>query len=164
MNPPQSLLFLCTGNICRSPTVEAVARVEFARHGLGIAVASAGTHDYHVGQGADPRSIAAAQAHGYALEAHRARQLCAEDFVRFDAILAMDRTNLRAIERVRPSRATAAIALFPEWAGIDAHEVPDPYYGDADGFERVVELARRGIAAAIGRFGGVSPRPAAVRG
>jgi protein-tyrosine phosphatase len=150
---PKSLLFVCMGNICRSPTVEAVARAEFARAGLAIEVASAGTHGYHIGQGADPRSIRAADAHGYPLAAHRARQLDAADFTSCDTILAMDRVNLHAIERVRPVRATARVALFPEWAGIDAGEVPDPYYGEADGFERVIELARSGIAEAIRRFG-----------
>jgi protein-tyrosine phosphatase len=150
---PKSLLFVCMGNICRSPTVEAVARAEFARAGLAIEVASAGTHGYHIGQGADPRSIRTADAHGYPLAAHRARQLNAADFTSCDTILAMDRVNLHAIERVRPVRATARVALFPKWAGIDADEVPDPYYGEADGFERVIELARSGIAEAIRRFG-----------
>lgn len=152
MTPPKSLLFVCMGNICRSPTVEAIARTEFARSGLAIDVASAGTHDYHVGQGADPRSIAAAAAHGYSLAAHRARQLDAADFGRFDVILAMDEVNLHAIERARPQRASTEVALFPAWAGIDADEVPDPYYGEAHGFERVIELARLGIAAASERF------------
>jgi protein-tyrosine phosphatase len=154
MSPPKSVLFVCTGNICRSPTLEAIARAEFARSGLAIEVASAGTHDYHVGQGADPRSVAAAAAHGYSLAAHRARQLETADCGRFDVILAMDAANLRAIGRVRPQRARAEIALFPAWAGIDADEVPDPYYGEADGFERVIELARLGIAAVGRRFGG----------
>jgi protein-tyrosine phosphatase len=154
MTPPKSVVFVCLGNICRSPTLEAIARAEFARSGLAIEVASAGTHDYHVGQGADPRSVAAAALHGYSLATHRARQLDAADFGRFEVILAMDAVNLRAIERVRPQRATAQVALFSAWTGIDADEVPDPYYGESDGFERVIELARLGIAAAGKRFRG----------
>lgn len=89
-------LFVCMGNICRSPIVAAVARVEFARAGIAVEVDSAGTEDYHVGASADRRSIAIAEANGYPLASHRARQVCAADFSRFDHLLVMDRINHRA--------------------------------------------------------------------
>jgi protein-tyrosine phosphatase len=142
-----AILFVCMGNICRSPTVEAVARTEFARSGLDAFVASAGTEAYHVGEGADRRSIAFAQAHGYALDAHRARQVRAEDFEEFDLVLAMDRRNLRDLQRFRTPRARTTPALF-----LGDAEVPDPYYGGDEGFLRVIELARSGVAALAGRM------------
>lgn len=140
-------LFVCMGNICRSPMVEAVARVEFARAGFAAEVASAGTEGYHVGDRADPRAIAVAEAHGYPLARHRARQIAGADFECYDHVLAMDRVNLRALERLRSEHATAR--LFLEHAGADADEVPDPYYGERADFEHVLALARSGIAALI---------------
>jgi protein-tyrosine phosphatase len=140
------ILFICMGNICRSPTVEAVARVEFARAGIAVEVASAGTEDYHVGQPADPRAIACAEAQGYALAAHRARQLEPADFQRFDLLLAMDRTNLRDMQRFRTSGGPAPVLFLGD------AEVPDPYYGSDADFQHVVELARSGIIAMIGRL------------
>lgn len=140
-------LFVCLGNICRSPTVEAVARTEFARAGLGIDVASAGTAGYHAGHGADPRSIRFAAAHGYDLSRHRARPLRREDFAAFDHVLAMDRTNLRDLRAIAPPGATPALFLG------DA-ELPDPYYGGDEDFEQVIALARSGVAAWIARLRG----------
>lgn len=138
--------FVCLGNICRSPTVEAVARAEFARAGLRIEVASAGTADYHVGHGADPRSIRIAAAHGYDLSAHRARQLRRADFAAFDYVLGMDRANWRELRRIAPPGAEPALFLG------DA-EVPDPYYGGDADFEKVIALARAGVAMWIERLG-----------
>ena len=151
-----SFLFVCMGNICRSPTVEAVARAEFARAGFVADVASAGTEDYHVGDPADPRAIAVAEARGYALARHRARQVRADDFERHDFVLAMDRANLRALQRMRPGRGGREPRLFLEGTGVqgagsDALEVPDPYYGGERDFEHVVALARAGIAAWLER-------------
>jgi protein-tyrosine phosphatase len=142
------ILFVCMGNICRSPTVEAVARAGFARAGLAVDVASAGTEGYHVGQGADPRSIAAARARGYSLEAHRARLLLARDFLDFDAVYAMDRANLAAMRRVQEGRGIEP-ALF-----LDDAEVPDPYYGREAGFTQVVALAEAGVEALVARLRG----------
>ena len=142
------ILFVCLGNICRSPTLEAVARVEFARAGLAAELDSAGTADYHVGQPPDPRSISIAAAHGYDLAPLRARQIIAADFTRFDHILAADRANLRDLRALRPGRGTVP-ALF-----LGDAEVPDPYYGDAVDFERVIELARRGMADLIANLRG----------
>ena len=143
------------GNICRSPTVEAVARSRFAAARLGVAVASAGTEDYHIGDGADPRSIRHAAARGYPLEAHRARQVVDADFTRYDHLLVMDRVNLRALAAMAPSSARERIALFLPFAGLTANdELPDPYYGDAAGFERALDLAEAGIDALVRRLAG----------
>lgn len=141
------ILFVCMGNICRSPTVEAVARAEFARAGIQAEVDSAGTEDYHVGEPPDPRSIRAGAAHGYDLSALRARQVVAADFERFDLLLAMDRVNLSALQRLRDPVAGVVPTLFlGDW------DLPDPYYGTAADFERVIELARVGIEALMGRL------------
>ncbi len=150
------ILFVCMGNICRSPTVEAVARAEFARAGLVLEVDSAGTEDYHAGAPPDPRSIRIGAAQGYDLSGLRARQVVADDFERFDAVLAMDRANLRALQRMR--RAGVEPALF-----LGDAELPDPYYGTTADFERVIELARAGIDALIKRLH-ASERSAHARG
>ena len=150
-----SFLFVCMGNICRSPTVEAVARVEFARSGLAVDVASAGTEDYHVGHGADPRAIARAQARGYPLAAHRARQVAPDDFTRWDHLLVMDRANERALRNVAPVGQRDRIALFLQFAGVPGTpELPDPYYGGHADFEHALDLACAGIAALARRLTG----------
>ena len=146
---PRSLLFVCMGNICRSPTVEAVARHRFAEAGLAIAVASAGTEDYHVGEGADRRSIRHARERGYDLAAHRACQVAAADFERHDHLLVMDRVNLRALLAVTPADARERVSLFLPFAGHAREELPDPYYGAADGFEHVIDLAEAGVDALV---------------
>jgi protein-tyrosine phosphatase len=147
------ILFVCMGNICRSPIVETVARVEFARAGIAADVASAGTERYHIGEGADPRAIEIAEANGYPLAQHRARQVSPEDFGRYDFILAMDRVNLGALARHRPRAAEREAELFlahAGFAGVD--EVPDPYYGSREDFEHVLDLARRGSTLLIERI------------
>lgn len=148
----KQILFVCLGNICRSPLVEAVARAEFARAGVEAVFASVGTGDYHIGHAADPRTISSAAAHGYDVSTHRARQLAVADFSHFDAILAMDRANLRNIKAVCPMQFSARVGLFLPYAGIASpEEVPDPYFGGADGFERVIELACAGVHGLIAR-------------
>ena len=142
------ILFVCLGNICRSPLAEAVAARDFARAGLDIAVASAGTGDWHVGGPADPRALAVARAHGYTLDAHRARQVVIDDFNRYDWLLAMDRANLAALRALRPTDAPARVSLLLDAAGIDAEgEVPDPYFGDDTGFDDVLNLLQGAIDA-----------------
>jgi protein-tyrosine phosphatase len=142
------------GNICRSPMVETVARVELARAGIAVDVASAGTESYHVGDGADPRAIEVAGAHGYPLAQHRARQVRAADFDDFDLVLAMDRVNMRALQRHRPRADAREAALFLTHVGFGGlDEVPDPYYGSRRDFERVLDLARRGSALLIEQLG-----------
>ena len=146
------ILFVCLGNICRSPVLAAVVAEHARREGLAWTVESAGTGDWHVGEGADPRTLASAQRRGYALAAHRARHLHRDDYRRYDVLLAADAANLREIERRRPADATAQVALALDWVGVaDPREVPDPYYGGADGFERVVDLAERVAAALLAR-------------
>lgn len=149
------ILFVCMGNICRSPTVEAVARVEFARAGLDIEVESAGTENYHIGDRADARAIAMAEAHGYPMAEHRARQVCAADFSRFDHILVMDRVNLRAVLASAPEGSQDRVELFLPFVGIsEPVELPDPYYGTTKDFQRALDLARDGIMAQVGRMAG----------
>ena len=147
-----SILFVCLGNICRSPLAEAVARSHFERAGLAVEVASAGTGDYHIGEGADTRAVASAAAHGYDLSGHRARQVAMADFDRYDMLLAMDQANYRELRLRCPVRHASRVALFLPYAGIEQpSEVPDPYFGGKQGFERVIELARRGVDGLIAR-------------
>ncbi len=149
------ILFVWMGNICRSPTVEAVARIEFARAGLDIEVASAGTENYHVGAMADRRAIAVAESHGYPMAAHRARQLRAADFSEFDHLLAMDRVNLEAMLRMAPKQARDRVGLFLPFAGIARpEELADPYYGGTEDFRRALDLAREGILSCGRRLAG----------
>jgi protein-tyrosine phosphatase len=147
------ILFFCMGNICRSPVVEAVVRKRLAAAGLDIEVASAGTENYHVGQRADARAIASARAAGYDLSAHRARQLAATDFLHYDHLLAMDQVNLRAAQRIARDDGNGRLGLFLPHAGLaDPAEVPDPYYGSAADFRRVIDLAERGAEGLIARL------------
>ena len=155
MNPQEKtrILFVCMGNICRSPIVETVARTEFARAGIAAEIASAGTENYHVGERADPRAIEIAEASGYPLAQHRARQVSGTDFDRYDWILAMDRVNLSALGRYRSRAQTLEPALFLTHAGFDdLAEVPDPYYGTRRDFEHVLDLAQRGSERLIERI------------
>jgi protein-tyrosine phosphatase len=148
------VLFVCLGNICRSPTAEGVLRQLAAQRapGLELEVDSAGTADYHIGAAPDPRSQRAALRRGIDLSGLRARQVTAEDFERFDYILAMDRQNLRELQSLKPKNSRAEVKLFLEFApgaaapGAAAPqagslEVPDPYYGGDQDFERVLDLA-----------------------
>jgi protein-tyrosine phosphatase len=145
------ILFVCLGNICRSPTAEGVLRhlAPEAAPELRIEVDSAGTGDYHIGDPPDLRSQRAAERRGIDLSNLRARQIEAADFTRFDLILAMDRQNLRALEAMRPSGSKVRPELFLEFAGQPGPvEVPDPYMGDSADFERVLDL----ISAACSRL------------
>lgn len=144
------VLFVCLGNICRSPTAEYVARTEFARLGLDMPVASRGLGNWHIGQGADPRAVAAARAHGYDLTPHRARQFHDQDFNRFATVLAVDRATLAELRRrvhgdtPVPERFLVAAGLARPRAG-DSGDIPDPYTGSEEDFRAVVELIRRGV-------------------
>ncbi|HEX7338464.1 MAG TPA: low molecular weight protein-tyrosine-phosphatase [Rhodanobacteraceae bacterium] len=150
---PQGVLFVCLGNICRSPTVEAVARAEFARAGLDVPVASCGTGDWHVGQGADPRAVKACADAGYDLSAHRARQLTADDFARCRWVLGMDAANLAGLLKACPAMHRSRVGLFLEVSrAAPPRELPDPYYGTADDFAQVVMLAQRGVQGLIRRL------------
>ena len=135
------VLFVCTGNICRSPTAEGVLRHLASRLRLEVHVESCGTHDYHVGEPPDERSQAHASRRGYDLSAQRARQLADRDFAAFDLILAMDRGHLRFLERRCPAEHRAKLRLF-----LGDRDVPDPYYGGAAGFEEVLDLVEAACA------------------
>jgi protein-tyrosine phosphatase len=147
------ILFVCLGNICRSPTAEAVVRALAAREApdLALEVDSAGTAGYHVGDAPDRRTRQAAARRGYDLSALRARVVEPLDFERFNLILAMDHENLRALRRRAPEPARERLRLFLEFAPPGTpEEVPDPYYGGPNGFEEVldlVEAAARGLIA-----------------
>ncbi len=139
-----SILFVCTGNICRSPTAAGVFLRMVREAGLDqrIAVDSAGTGDWHVGQGADSRAVQAARGRGYDLSPHRARQLEAWDFHRFDLIIAMDRGHRSHMARVAKPSQAHKIRMMTEFArrhpGVE--DVPDPYFGGNEGFEQVLDL------------------------
>lgn len=137
------VLFVCMGNICRSPTAEAVFRHYVEKAGLDdhIHTDSAGTHDYHIGDTPDARAQHAAKQRGYNMSNLRGRQVEAEDFFRFDYVLAMDNANLAILEGLRPRDAQSHLGLFLEFAEHhDEREVPDPYYGGVHGFERVLDM------------------------
>jgi protein-tyrosine phosphatase len=131
------------GNICRSPTAEAVFRRYVENAGLTerILIDSAGTHDYHIGDAPDSRAQRAAKQRGYDMSKLRGRQVEAADFMRFDYVLAMDEANLFILQGLRPRDAQSHLGLFLEYARHhNEREVPDPYYGGSDGFERVLDL------------------------
>lgn len=141
--PAFSVLMVCMGNICRSPTAEAVLRHRLEKLGLcdRIGVDSAGTYGGHTGDAPDPRARRHAARRGYDLGGMRARAVRAEDFARFGLVLAMDEDNLAALERLRPPGVGEVRLLMP-FAGRDdlPREVPDPYYGGPEGFEQVLDL------------------------
>ena len=136
------VLFVCLGNICRSPTAEGVLRHKLREAGLTdqIEVASAGTGDWHVGKAPDKRSQAAAQLRGYDLSAQRARQVSRADFASYDLILAMDHSNLRHLKALQPAKGKAELDLFLRRYPSPVDEVPDPYYDGDQGFEQVLDL------------------------
>ena len=138
-----AVLFVCTGNICRSPTAEGVFRRLVRDAGLESAIRadSAGTHDYHVGEPPDERARRQAERRGYDLSRLRARKFAPRDFAEFDFILAMDRGHLRILERLCPPESRHKLRLFMEFAPErDTDEVPDPYYGSREEFERALDL------------------------
>jgi protein-tyrosine phosphatase len=147
-----SVLFVCTGNICRSPTAEGVLRALVEARGLADAVRvdSAGTHGYHVGEPPDPRAIAAARRRGIDLSELRARRVSRKDFERFDLIVAMDRGHHGLLLGLCPDGQADKLRLFMEY--VPEHglaDVPDPYYGDAADFERVLDIVGPGAAAIL---------------
>lgn len=151
MNHATRVLFVCTGNICRSPTADGVFRSMVAAAGLAdaIGVDSAGTHDYHVGEAPDARAQSHARRRGYDLSPLRARQVTADDFYSFDLILAMDRGHLRFLRGLAPAGYKGLRVLMSYATDSEpspGSDVPDPYYGGADGFEHVLDMIERAAA------------------
>ncbi len=149
------LLLVCMGNICRSPMAEGVLRARLAKRDLDlrIVIDSAGTHGYHTGAPPDPRARAAAARRGYAIGELRARQVVAEDFERFDLLLAMDRENLADLQALAPRPELRERArLFLEFASERGDDVPDPYYGGPTGFERVLDLVEDAVDGLLDRL------------
>ena len=141
------VLFVCAGNICRSPTAEGVFRHLVRQAGLDdrIETDSAGTHGYHVGEAPDPRSQSAAKARGVDLSDLRARRVTVGDFADFDYILAMDRGHLTQLQRMVTQESKATVKLFLDYApGAPKREVPDPYYGEGMHFTEVLDLCEAG--------------------
>ena len=140
---PVRILFVCLGNICRSPMAEGVLRGLIAKHGLtgSVEVDSAGTHAYHVGAPPDARAQAAIRKRGLDIGDLRGRQAEREDFVRFDYVLAMDHENYAALQALAPPEQAHKLRLFLTYARhCDTQAVPDPYFGDARGFDRVLDM------------------------
>jgi protein-tyrosine phosphatase len=150
--PDYSVLFVCMGNICRSPTVEGVFRQAVA-HELPdrvIWIDSAGTHAYHLGQPPDSRAQRAALKRGIDLSPLRARRVIDADFSTFDLVLAMDSLNIAVMEEICPPEYRNRIRLLMEFApSADRDDVPDPYYGGSKGFEHVLDLAEEASAGLI---------------
>jgi low molecular weight protein-tyrosine phosphatase len=154
--PKTAVLFVCMGNICRSPTAEGVFRHLVQQAGLveQVDIDSAGTHAYHSGEPADRRASAAAERRGYSLASLRARRVMDDDFERFDYIIAMDRDNLAMLAEQSDARYRHKIRLFMDFTSRHEKDVPDPYYGGSAGFERVLDLveeASRGLLETLQR-------------
>lgn len=148
-----SVLFVCMGNICRSPLAEGIARKALEEAGISLRLDSAGTHDYHIGRGPDQRACAIARETGCDIDGFRARHVVNEDFHAFDLILAADAANLAALQRQQPDGASAELALLLPWCGAEAGtELPDPYYGDDENFRHVVALLRDAMPGLVRRL------------
>ena len=144
---PRRVLLVCMGNICRSPTAEAVLRVKARQASLNIEFDSAGTENYHIGDAPDPRSVRHARERGYDLSTLRARQVHASDFQEFDLILAADEINLRELRRRCPQEEHHRLALF-----LGDVALPDPYYGESDDFEKVLDLVEKQAVLLVSRW------------
>ena len=154
-DPRFAVLFVCLGNICRSPTAEGVFRAALVQVGLSehVFADSAGIGDWHIGAPPDRRAIQAARRRGYDLTALRGRQVSVADFTRFGWILAMDRSNLRALEEMRPEGYEGHLGLLLDLVpSASVREVPDPYYGGTDAFERVLDLVEQASAELVTRI------------
>ena len=130
------VLFVCLGNICRSPLAEAAFRIAASQHNLDVVIDSAGTGHWHAGEPPDRRAQAVARRHGADISKYRARQVQPDDFFRFTHIVALDTENRAALKKLKPANATAHISLLLDYVpGREGEPVADPYYGDAAGFE-----------------------------
>lgn len=160
---PTSVLVVCLGNICRSPLAEAALRNEASKAGIALLVDSAGTSDWHIGKGPDPRATATALRYGIDISRYQARQISQEDFERFDMIFALDHENLANIQSIAPSGHQAHVSLLMDMVpGREGQPVADPYYGDEAGFEVTwgeVQAAAREVVRRIVEVGAVVSQP-----
>ena len=153
--PPPSLLFVCLGNICRSPLAEAAFRAVAAQAGLAALADSAGTGDWHIDEPPDPRAQAEALRHGIDISGFRGRQVGADDFRRFDHVLALDHQNLADLRRIRPANGTARLSLLLDHVpGLAGQSVADPYWGDAADFAATWAQVATAAEALVAGFGG----------
>ncbi|MGO2878679.1 MULTISPECIES: low molecular weight protein-tyrosine-phosphatase [Halomonas] len=136
------VLFVCLGNICRSPTAEGIFRRALENAGMSerVSIDSCGVGAWHIGKAPDSRAQSAAKRRGIDLSQLCARQLTAEDFLTFDYVLGMDNDNLQAMRALKPAESNAYVGLFLEFSGTPGAEVPDPYYGGEQGFEDVLDM------------------------
>ncbi len=149
------ILFVCTGNICRSPIADGITRHWITRLGMHgeIEVDSAGTHAYHDGEAPDPRAQRAAKRRGYEISRLRARMVVPQDFERFDLIVAMDRGHLVWLRRECPPEHHHKLVMFLSFAErFPDGDVPDPYYGDEDGFERVLDMCEDAVQGILDKY------------
>ncbi|AEH85479.1 low molecular weight protein-tyrosine-phosphatase [Mesorhizobium opportunistum] len=154
--PIKSILFVCLGNICRSPLAEGVLRTVLAERGLGqdILLDSAATSGWEIGSAPDPRSMAIAVHHGIDISAQRARRITPQDFHRFDLILGMDRSNVRDLKALAPAVMRDRVHLFLDFAEGKPRDVPDPYYDGEDAFAEVYRMIREASEALATRLAG----------
>lgn len=153
MNDAPSILFVCLGNICRSPLAEGALRTAAREAGLALEIGSAGTGDWHVGNPPDPRAIEVAREEGVDITTLRARQVAYEDFTRFTHIFALDADNLRNLRQLAPGDTTAELALLLDMVpGREGQAVADPYYGGAEGFEQTWADVNAAAKALVARF------------
>lgn len=153
-HPAIRILFVCLGNICRSPLAEGVFGAVAEARGLAgrFLLDSAGTGAWHIGSAPDLRSITVARHHGIDISTQRARRLAADDFAGFDLILGMDRSNVDDIKSAAPAEAGDKVHLFLQLAGIGNRDVPDPYYDRTDGFENIYRMIREASESLIDRL------------
>ncbi|AVX02897.1 protein-tyrosine-phosphatase [Maritalea myrionectae] len=151
---PTSILLVCLGNICRSPTAHAVLQQMAQQQGINLTIDSAGTGDWHIGHTPDERAMNAAKSRGYDLSQLRARQVEPDDFYRYDLILAMDRSNLKNLKKLAPKDSTAQVELFLPYGDSATEEVPDPYFGGEGGFDHVLDLIEDASRKILARYQG----------
>ncbi|MDF4838020.1 low molecular weight phosphotyrosine protein phosphatase [Vibrio parahaemolyticus] len=143
------ILVVCMGNICRSPTGEAVLRAKAEELGVDVDIDSAGTSGYHTGNTPDSRAMAAGKQRGYSFKGMRARQVSVQDFEDFDLVLAADKANLADLLDICPAEHRHKVSLFLSHSNSSYDEIPDPYYGGDDGFELVLDLIEEASVAVL---------------